>query len=99
MSHAKAWIITMPVIVVFLPAMWSAGHFGVQAQSKMPAAVIKRIYTGSDGLSHVENLPLDANSILETISGIEVRVGKPGNFNDWHVGPQRQYIINLAGSG
>lgn len=75
------------------------GHDAVAAQGKSAPAVIKRIYTGTDGLSHVEDIPLDAKSILEKVTGIEVRVSPPGRFSDWHVGPQRQYIINLAGSG
>jgi quercetin dioxygenase-like cupin family protein len=70
----------------------------VQAQANDRPAVIKRIYTGTDGLSHVEDIPLNAKSVLEKVTGAEVRVGQPGNFSDWHVGPQRQYIINLAGS-
>lgn len=75
------------------------GRDTVGAQGKGAPAVIKRIYSGTDGLSHVENIPLDAKSILEKVTGIEVRVSPPGRFSDWHVGPQRQYIINIAGGG
>jgi hypothetical protein len=60
--------------------------------------VMKRIYTGTDGLSHVEDIVLDAKTVLEKVTSVEVRVSPPGRFSDWHVGPQRQYIINLAGS-
>jgi quercetin dioxygenase-like cupin family protein len=60
---------------------------------------MKRIYTGTDGQSHVEDIVLDAKSVLEKVTSVEVRVGAPGRFSDWHVGPQRQYIINLSGSG
>jgi hypothetical protein len=59
---------------------------------------MKRIYTGTDGLSHVEDIVLDAKTVLEKVTSVEVRVSPPGRFSDWHVGPQRQYIINLAGS-
>lgn len=75
------------------------GRDSVVAQSRSKPTVIKRIYTGTDGLSHVEDLPLDAKTVLEKVTGIEVRVSPPGRFSDWHPGPQRQYIINLAGSG
>jgi hypothetical protein len=71
----------------------------VGAQGGSTAAVMKRIYTGTDGLSHVEDIVLDAKSVMEKVVSVEVRVGPPGRFSDWHVGPQRQYIINLAGSG
>lgn len=71
----------------------------VGAQGNARPAVIKRIYTGTDGLSHVEDLVLDAKTVLEKVTSAEVRVSPPGRFSDWHVGPQRQYIINLSGSG
>ena len=61
--------------------------------------VIKRIYTGTDGLSHVEDIVLDAKTVLEKVKSVEVRVSPPGRFSDWHPGPQRQYIINISGSG
>jgi quercetin dioxygenase-like cupin family protein len=75
------------------------GRNPVQAQTTAKPTVIKRIYTGTDGLSHVEEIPLTMNTVLEKIATVEVRVGTPGRFSDWHVGPQRQYIINLSGSG
>jgi hypothetical protein len=71
----------------------------VGAQGNARPTVIKRIYTGTDGLSHVEDLVLDAKTVLEKVTSAEVRVSPPGRFSDWHVGPQRQYIINLSGSG
>jgi hypothetical protein len=77
----------------------NAGRDVVGAQGSSKPAVMKRIYTGIDGLSHVEDIVLDAKSVMEKVTGVEVRVAPPGRFGDWHVGPQRQYIINLAGSG
>ena len=70
----------------------------VGAQGRKPT-VMKRIYTGTDGLSHVEDIELNTNTLLEKASSVEVRVNQPGRFSDWHVGPQRQYIINLSGAG
>jgi hypothetical protein len=79
---------------------WGSADRGtLQAQGSSKPPVIKRIYTGTDGLSHVEDLVLDAKTVLERVTSVEVRVSPPGRFSDWHVGPQRQYIINLAGSG
>jgi hypothetical protein len=71
----------------------------VGAQGSTKPTVMKRIYAGTDGLSHVEDIVLDAKSVMEKVTSVEVRVAPPGRFGDWHVGPQRQYIINLAGSG
>jgi hypothetical protein len=47
----------------------------------------------------VEDIVLDTKSVMEKVTSVEVRVGPPGRFSDWHVGPQRQYLVNLSGSG
>ena len=70
----------------------------VSAQSHTPF-MMQRIYTGVDGLSHVEQVELNAQSVLEEVTGAVVRVSQPGSFSDWHVGPTRRYIINLTGGG
>ena len=70
----------------------------VSAQAYTPV-LMKRIYTGDDGLSHVEQVELNAQSVLEQVTGAVVRVSRPGSFSDWHVGPTRRYIINLTGGG
>ena len=70
----------------------------VSAQTYEPF-MMKRIYTGTDGLSHVEQVELDAQSVLEKVTGAVVRVSEPGSFSDWHNAPSRRYIINLTGGG
>ena len=70
----------------------------VSAQTYEPF-MMKRIYTGADGLSHVEQVELDAQSVLEKVTGAVVRVSQPGSFSDWHNAPSRRYIINLTGGG
>ena len=70
-----------------------------QPQSRNISTVMKRIYTGTDGKSHVQNIVLDSKTVMEKVTGIEVRITPPGRFSDWHVGPKRQYIINLSGHG
>ena len=37
--------------------------------------------------------------MLEKITGARVSVSQPGSFSDYHVGPERRYIINLTGGG
>ena len=73
------------------------GAVGAQAPHK--PFMMKRIYTGTDGLSHVEDIELNAQSVLEKLTGARVSVSQPGSFSDWHVGPERRYIINLTGGG
>ena len=70
----------------------------VSAQTYEPF-MMQRVYTGTDGLSHVEQIELNAQSVLEELTGAAVRVSQPGSFSDWHVGPERRYIINLTGGG
>ena len=100
MRSAIRWVAATALVGVCL-MVWGSdvSRTRVDAQSGAKPTVIKRIYTGTDGLSHVEDIPLSMSSVLEKIASVEVRVGTPGRFSDWHVGPQRQYIINLSGSG
>jgi quercetin dioxygenase-like cupin family protein len=100
MRSAIRWLTAAALVGACVLAGGSdTGRNSVQAQTAGKPTVIKRIYTGTDGLSHVEDIPLTMNTVLEKIASVEVRVGTPGRFSDWHVGPQRQYIINLSGSG
>ena len=71
----------------------------VAAQAPHKPFMMQRIYTGTDGLSHVENIELNAQSVMEKVTGLRVSVSQPGNFSDYHVGPERRYIINLTGGG
>ena len=100
MRFSIRWLVVGGLVTVGVLAWVSSiGRGGVEAQGSGKPAVIKRIYTGTDGLSHVEDIVLDTKSVMEKVTSVEVRVSQPGRFSDWHVGPQRQYIINLAGSG
>jgi hypothetical protein len=74
-------------------------HNVLEAQARAKPFMMQRIYTGTDGLSHVENIELNAQSVLEKINGAQVSVSQPGRFSDYHVGPERRYIINLTGGG
>jgi len=100
MKFAVRWLLAGALVsVVVLASGSNVGRDVVGAQESGKPTVMKRIYTGTDGLSHVEDIVLDTKTVMEKVTGVEVRVGQPGRFSDWHVGPQRQYIINLAGSG
>src|SRR5262249_5921385 len=71
----------------------------VEAQAPAKPFMMKRIYTGTDGLSHVENVELNGQSVLEKLGAARVSVSQPGTFSDYHVGPERRYIINLTDGG
>ena len=71
----------------------------VDAQAPPTPFMMHRVYTGTDGLSHVEKIPLNAQSMLEKVTGARISVAQPGSFSDYHVGPERRYIINLTSGG
>ena len=70
---------------------------------------IWRVYSGSDGRSHVEEVPLAMKPFTDTEgahgegtplqagAGIVFRVSPPGYVLDWHCAPRRQYSITLSG--
>jgi mannose-6-phosphate isomerase-like protein (cupin superfamily) len=69
-----------------------------------------RVYSGSDGKSHVAEVPLEMKPFTDTegahgegtamqsAKGIAFRVAQPGYVLDWHCAPRRQYSISLSGS-
>lgn len=66
---------------------------------------IARLYTGSDGESHIEPLeiplhdggPIGRLSVPIPATGIIFRENDPDYHYDWHTAPQRQFIIMLEG--
>jgi quercetin dioxygenase-like cupin family protein len=59
-----------------------------------------RLYTGSDGHSHVELIDLGKQA--DWLKGlpatqISFRVWPGGEFLDWHPAPRRQFVIILSG--
>ena len=67
---------------------------------------ITRLYTGSDGESHFEDIeiPLEDSgdigvmSQLQDATGIIFRETSPDYDYDWHTVPRRQYVITLSGA-
>ena len=68
---------------------------------------ITRLYAGSDGKSHFEDIDMplvdneagDRRSEFIEATGIVLRETS-GEFNiDWHNAPRRQFVITLAGEG
>ena len=68
-----------------------------QAQTAKPIQAT-RIYTGTDGQSHAEEIQLTAGMMMKA-TGVTFNRAPAGRFSDWHVGPRRQFVITLAGKG
>ena len=56
---------------------------------------VTRVYSGADDECHFEEIEVDIGK-LQPGDGIVFRQALPGNVNDWHVAPRRQYVINLS---
>ena len=67
-----------------------------------------RIYTGNDGQSHLERLPLSMSPFKDTEGSvgwatpfqegrIAFRMSAVGYALDWHCAPRRQYVIQIQG--
>ncbi len=73
----------------------------------MPTII--RVYTGDDGQSHLQEMPIALQPFVDTegaygqgtplqnAAGITFRVAPPGYVLEWHCAPRRQYTITLAG--
>jgi quercetin dioxygenase-like cupin family protein len=71
---------------------------------------IWRVYSGSDGQSHLAETPLAMQPFVDTegahgeatalqsATGISFRVSPPGYVLGWHCAPRRQYSIALSGT-
>jgi hypothetical protein len=72
----------------------------VVAQAPKPI-MMTRIYTGSDGLSHAEEIPMKLSgggvSEIMKANGAQFSRRPPAPASDWHVGPRRQLVITLSG--
>ena len=60
-----------------------------------------RLYTGSDGQSHFEELDMESGfaafNKMQAATGVMFRQVEPGDFQDWHTAPRTQYVITLQG--
>ncbi len=98
---------TVVVLVGAFLLMWRAhtDQDVASAQARKPI-MVTRIFTGSDGLSHAEDIEMKmtagaaaGTSEMIKATGVQFRRTPAGTFSDWHVGPRRQYVITLSGRG
>jgi len=68
---------------------------------------ILRLYTGSDGESHFEEIEMDfkprgnatETTAVQDATDIVFRSAPTGHIQEWHPAPRRQYVITLSGQG
>ena len=60
-----------------------------------------RMYTGNDGQTHFEDLPMPAEEIqnvaIQAGADLVFRRFPADYFSNWHTAPRRQYIFILSG--
>jgi quercetin dioxygenase-like cupin family protein len=56
-----------------------------------------RLYTGPDGLSHVDEAELPAG-IVQAATGLRFEETPAGGSLDWHTAPHSQYVVTLTGT-
>ena len=56
-----------------------------------------RLFTGDDGQSHIELIDPSGWTAPQAATSIVFRTDPPGNFQDWHPAPRRQFVIILSG--
>lgn len=81
-----------------------SSHSATAAPADQPFK-ITRLYTGSDGQTHAEQIEVKFGAQgtdpfkLMAATGAEIRRAAPGRVADWHRAPRRQYVITLSGHG
>jgi hypothetical protein len=75
------------------------GQDEVVAQQSVPT--LTRMFTGSDGLTHFEEIPMPVGKFIK-VAGVQFNRpstnAKPNPpVLDWHTAPHRRYVITLSG--
>lgn len=98
------------VCVACSVSVWIAqDRWRALAAPDQKAVTVTRIYTGSDGQTHAEEMDpklapvsgrigVDQSAVTKT-TGLRFIRRSPGVIEDWHTAPQRQYGITLSGLG
>jgi hypothetical protein len=94
--------LTITICVGAFVLGWMAHSARDVVVAQAPKAIaMTRIYTGTDGLSHAEVVPMKLSasgaSDMMKASGAQFSRRSPGPASDWHVGPRRQFVITLSG--
>jgi len=98
-SSIRRWAI-VALVAAFVVAWKAETSQDVAAAQARKPIMMSRIYTGPDGMSHAEQIPMKLNgdvSEMMKATGVEFSRRAPGPVSDWHVGPRRQFVITLSG--
>ena len=103
MTPMKRSLVGAALLGLFVILWGAPTHQDVVGAQAPKTIKMTRIYTGTDGQSHAEEVDMRLTSGTATemfkASGVQFRRTPPGTFSDWHVGPRRQFVITLSGRG
>ena len=98
-SSTRRWAV-VALVAAFIVAWRAETTQDVAAAQARKPIMMTRVYTGPDGMSHAEQIPMKLNgdvSEMMKATGVEFSRRAPGPVSDWHVGPRRQFVITLSG--
>jgi quercetin dioxygenase-like cupin family protein len=103
MRSTTTWLIAATLAAIFILVL-GAQTGGSQ---KHKAVMITRLYTGTDGQTHAEEIeakftassPTNEAFKMMGITGAELHRAAAGTVQDWHTAPRSQYVITLSGRG
>jgi len=105
MKPVQKWPVALVAGAFCFAAGVETGRSVASAQGQK-RVFVTRMYTGSDNLTHVEEVEAPFARVgtrdvaqLMKITGAEIHRNPVGTVNDWHTAPQRQYVITLSGRG
>lgn len=97
----RRWALVVLIAALVLAWRAETTQDVAAAQARKPV-MMTRVYTGADGLSHAEQVPMTLtgnNTEMLQATGVQFSRRAPGAVSDWHVGPRRQFVITLSGRG
>ena len=98
-SSMRRWTV-VALVAAFVVAWRAETNQDVAAAQARKPIMMTRIYTGTDGLSYVEEIEMKLNgNVSEMMKATSVEFSRraPAPVSDWHVGPRRQFVITLSG--
>lgn len=103
--QAVSWGVALSLILLW-PAQ--CGSSRVDAAQPQRSVTLTRLYTGTDGLTHTEQIPLKLSPVAGAPASVEesehvkatnaylVRLA-PGFVEGWHNADERRYVVAIRG--
>jgi hypothetical protein len=112
LTYMRPMSVRLLMVAVATGALSAWGVRSLSGQQRTPV-MVTRLYTGSDGLTHAEQVPMKLalnpapagteRSDRINVNGLQIFRWPPGTVNDWHNASQtpggHQYVMTLSGRG